>query len=122
MTPRNQDGTAPWSVVSDVTIRYNIVRHAGGGINVTGSDTNYPSHQGRNIRIETQSLLRRRTSRGRAVTLIWEQPCVVTLEHNTTFRPAASCSCTARTDGSFDTVAGFRFANNLALHNERYLW
>ena len=33
--PSNQ-GTAPWTEVSDVTFRYNIVRHAGGGINITG--------------------------------------------------------------------------------------
>ena len=31
LTPRNQDGRAPWVTVEDVTIRRNLVRHAGGG-------------------------------------------------------------------------------------------
>ena len=31
LTPRNQDNTAPWTVVQDVTIRSNIVRHVNGG-------------------------------------------------------------------------------------------
>ncbi len=38
-TPRDETGTgAPWSQVSDVTFRYNIVRHAAGGINLLASD------------------------------------------------------------------------------------
>ena len=31
LTPRNQDGKAPWAAVEDITIRRNVVRHAGGG-------------------------------------------------------------------------------------------
>jgi hypothetical protein len=42
-TVRNQDGTAPWSVVGDATFRKNIVRHSGSGINILGFDHNYPS-------------------------------------------------------------------------------
>jgi hypothetical protein len=38
-TPRNQNGTAPWSVVQDVTFRNNIVRNSGGGIGLLGKDT-----------------------------------------------------------------------------------
>ena len=38
LTPRNQDNTAPWTVVQDVTIRSNIVRHVNGAINILGSD------------------------------------------------------------------------------------
>ena len=38
LTPRNQDNTAPWTVVQDVMIRSNIVRHANGGVNILGRD------------------------------------------------------------------------------------
>ena len=38
-TPRNQDGTAPWSGVQDVTVAYNIVRHTGSGLNMLASDS-----------------------------------------------------------------------------------
>ena len=37
-TPRNQNGTAPWSTVRDVTFTHNIVRHSTGGINLLGWD------------------------------------------------------------------------------------
>ena len=37
-TVRNQDGRAPWSTIEDVTFRKNIVRHAGSGLNILGTD------------------------------------------------------------------------------------
>ncbi len=38
LTPRNQNNTAPWSTVQDVTFTNNIVRYAGNGINMLGQD------------------------------------------------------------------------------------
>ncbi|MEZ4225999.1 MAG: hypothetical protein R3B13_33940 [Polyangiaceae bacterium] len=43
-TVRNQDGTAPWSTVEDVTFAYNVVRHTGSGVNILASDSN-PSQE-----------------------------------------------------------------------------
>ncbi len=37
-TVRNQDGRASWSTIEDVTFRKNIVRHAGSGLNILGTD------------------------------------------------------------------------------------
>jgi hypothetical protein len=37
-TPRNQGGRSPWSVVQDVTFSNNVVRHSGGGFNISGPD------------------------------------------------------------------------------------
>ena len=51
-TPRNQSGTAPWSVVEDVTFRHNIVRHSGSGMVISGRDTNFPSQPGERILIQ----------------------------------------------------------------------
>ncbi len=51
LTPRNQDGTAPWSVVRDVTFTNNIVRHAAGAVSVYGADDIYPSQRTENITI-----------------------------------------------------------------------
>jgi hypothetical protein len=50
-TVRNQEGTAPWSVVRDVTFTNNIVRHAAGGVSILGSDDINPSKQSENITI-----------------------------------------------------------------------
>ncbi len=43
ITIRNQNGTAPWSVIEDVLFENNIVRNSGGGINFLGKDDVYPS-------------------------------------------------------------------------------
>ncbi len=45
VTPRNQDGSAPWCGVSDMTITDNILRHSASGFNVSGEDDNNPSTQ-----------------------------------------------------------------------------
>ena len=50
-TPRNQDGKAPWSVVSDVTFRNNIVRHAVTAIAILGADYIHPSAPTHSIHI-----------------------------------------------------------------------
>jgi hypothetical protein len=50
-TVRNQDNTAPWSVVQDVQFTNNIVRHAGGGIQLLGTDYTYPSQPEQRINI-----------------------------------------------------------------------
>src|SRR5262249_36527718 len=42
-TPRNQDGTAPWSVVQQIDFTNNIVRHVSSAINILGKDDVNPS-------------------------------------------------------------------------------
>ena len=49
MTPRNQDGTAPWSAVGDVTIVDNVLRDAASGFNIAGEDDLHPSQQTQRI-------------------------------------------------------------------------
>ncbi|PYM70781.1 MAG: hypothetical protein DME03_20605, partial [Candidatus Rokuibacteriota bacterium] len=43
LTVRNQDGTAPWSTIEDVTFQLNIVRHAAAGMNILAADDPNPS-------------------------------------------------------------------------------
>jgi len=40
ITPRNQEKTAPWTTVEDVTIRNNLVRNAGGGVQILNQQVN----------------------------------------------------------------------------------
>src|SRR5215212_7655314 len=44
-TVRNQEGTAPWSIVQNVAFTNNIVRGAEGGLNFLGSDNEKPSQR-----------------------------------------------------------------------------
>jgi hypothetical protein len=45
LTPRNQDGTAPWSVVQDVTFSNNRIKNVLAGIATQGFDDGHPSQQ-----------------------------------------------------------------------------
>lgn len=51
LTVRNQDGSANWSVVEDVSFTNNLVRHSAGGINLLGRDDLHPSEQVKRIEI-----------------------------------------------------------------------
>ena len=85
-TPRNQEGTAAWSTVEDVTFESNIVRHSASGINILGTDDIYPS--GRASRIKISNNLFDQIGGplygggGRFLQLI-AGPVDVTVEHNT---------------------------------------
>lgn len=50
-TVRNQSGTAPWSVVQDVTFTHNVVRRTASAVNVLGFDDNFPSQQTKRLLI-----------------------------------------------------------------------
>jgi hypothetical protein len=52
LTPRNQDGRAPWSRVDRVRFTNNLVRHVAGVFNVLGTDNLHPSGPARDILIE----------------------------------------------------------------------
>jgi hypothetical protein len=52
LTPRNQNGRAPWTVVQRVTFRHNVVRHSAGGVNILGRDNLQPSHQTNHITVQ----------------------------------------------------------------------
>ena len=56
LTPRNQDGTAPWSTIEDLTFVYNIVRHTASGISILGEDDNHPSKQQQRVVIQNNLL------------------------------------------------------------------
>jgi len=51
LTPRNQDGTAPWSIVQDVLFRNNIVRNSGSGFSVQTSDEMRPSQPTKRVAV-----------------------------------------------------------------------
>jgi hypothetical protein len=48
-TPRNQDNTAPWTVVQNITVQYNVIRHVSAGFNISGYDNLAATRQTANI-------------------------------------------------------------------------
>jgi hypothetical protein len=48
-TPRNQSGTAPWTVVKGITVRNNVIRHVAAVFNISGYDDLHTSQQTHDI-------------------------------------------------------------------------
>ena len=119
-TPRNQNGGAPWSVVQDVTFTNNIVRHSGGGFNISGPDTEAgPSLPSRRILIKNNLI---DDINGQRWTGLAEPadgeflqivggPINITVDHNTVFQSGSIITA------DYAPSAGFSFINNIAPHN-----
>ncbi|MGE3465556.1 MAG: right-handed parallel beta-helix repeat-containing protein [Pyrinomonadaceae bacterium] len=57
ITVRNQDGGAPFSTIEDASIRDNVIRGSGDGINILGKDDTYPSQTLKGLNIENNLFL-----------------------------------------------------------------
>jgi hypothetical protein len=117
---RNQDGRAPWSIVEDVTFRYNVVRHASNAINISGYDEGFPSMQGRRYRISHNLVydIDGRTWGGTGNFLqLGNQPRDVVVEHNTVDHTGNGVTVYGKRNGAPAVVEGFVFRDNLMRHN-----
>jgi hypothetical protein len=121
LTPRNQDGKSPWSVVEDVTIRRNVIRHAGGGITITGEDTNFPSNPARRVKVVDNlfyDIDGKAWGGSGAFALIGDGPGDIAIEHNTVIQSGNIITAFGGTKDSPKTVSGLVFRDNLIRHNE----
>lgn len=120
-TPRNQDGACTWCVVENVTFHSNVVRNAGGGINILGYDNLAPSRQTANIRITQNLFYGIDKSYGGSgwFLLIGDEPRDVTVDHNTVDATAnALLYVYGGTATAPRAVQGFAFTNNAIRHND----
>jgi PKD repeat protein len=116
-TPRNQGNTAPWSVVQDITVTNNIIRHSNSGINILGRDysASTGSQQAKRITIRNNVFDDINApawgSTGGRFMVITQGPSTVVVDHNTIFHTDHVVLV------SSGTSSGFVFTNNLAKHN-----
>jgi hypothetical protein len=112
LTPRNQDGHAPWSSVQDVTFRYNVVRHVAAGVNVLGYDNGAPSAQTARVSIVHNLFWDVGGMWGNGqFALVGDAVRDLTFEHNTIDHTANVVFAYGR------PTTGLVFRNNLAKHN-----
>src|SRR5262249_1537486 len=119
-TPRNQSGGSPWSVVADVIFTNNIVRHSGGGFNISGPDNEAgPSLPSQRILIKNNLLEdingQRWTSApdpadGEFLQIVGG-PLNITVDHDTVFQSGNIITA------DHAPSAGFIFRNNITPHN-----
>jgi hypothetical protein len=113
-TPRNQDGTAPWTIVQHVQFTNNVVRHVSSVFNILGTDYIHPSQMTNDILIRNNLLIdvSSATYGGAGRMLLITGGQNITVDHNTVFE-----------DGSTDIYAGgspvqgFTFTNNIMPNN-----
>jgi parallel beta helix pectate lyase-like protein len=125
ITPRNQNGTAPWSVTTDIAITGNVLINVGSGFAIMGRDDSHPSLLTERILIRNNvvGVTGLNGADGRAFQ-VTNGGSDYTIDHNTiinTAGPPVSVSCCpdlmmAATRGS--KVTGFTFTNNLATHSK----
>lgn len=117
-TVRNQEKTAPWSTIRDVTFINNIVRHTGNAIQILGYDHN-PCQRMERVLIKNNLFDDvggpRWNASGIFLLITSEGPAGsahVVIDHNTCFHTSNIIS----SEGSANT--GFVFTNNILPHNQ----
>jgi hypothetical protein len=114
LTPRNQDGTAPWSVVQQVQFTNNLVRHVASVFNILGNDDVHPSRTTNAITIRNNLFLdvSKANWSGAGWFVVTNGGYDVTIDHNTLFTDGTSV---VFADGP--QVTGFTFTNNIVPDN-----
>jgi hypothetical protein len=127
ITPRDQDGTAPWSTVEDLTITHNLIQHAGSGILTAGSDYDYPSLPTNRVLIQNnlwidiatnyngdgrifQTFGATNTASSNGVVQLTSDN--ITIEHNTAIQVSSHITAVDYFAGG--TIPNFQFTNNLS--------
>jgi hypothetical protein len=118
ITPRNQNGTAPWSVTTDIAITENTFINVGSGINIAGHDNNRPSLTTARvlIRDNLMSVTGLNGADGRAFQVV-AGGSDLTIDHNTiinTAAPPVSPAPDLMMAESTPKLTNFTFTNNLA--------
>lgn len=126
-TPRNQGGTAPWTVIEDVLFEHNIVRDTPAHFNILGYDNLAPTGQTTRITIRENLLL---GSGGGRFALVGNEVGTIVFDHNTYVSPQVSSAAmtTFYAEGNIPLATGgtrtaafaaqdFTFTNNLTQYN-----
>jgi cellulose synthase/poly-beta-1,6-N-acetylglucosamine synthase-like glycosyltransferase len=113
LTPRNQDGGAPWSVVEDVLMTGNVVRHVAGGVNILGRDDIHSSAPTRRVEIRGNLFvdLGGRWGQGRLFQLL-DGTRDVSIAFNTAIHTGSVLF-----GGDHAPHVGFAFVHNVVQHN-----
>lgn len=114
LTPRNQDGGAPWSTVQQVRITNNVIRHVSGVLNILGTDYRYPSQPLSDITFRNNLVLDLSKANwgGAGQLLLTSGGTNLTLDHNTVFTDGTSVVY-----ADYPAVNGFSFTNNIVPDN-----
>jgi hypothetical protein len=119
-TVRASGPRADWSTVEDVTFQHNVVRHVAAGINILGFDDNQRSQQSKNLVIRNNLFydIDRAWGGNGTFLMVADEPLNVTVEQNTVLQSGNLITATGGSRGARRQIPGFRFRNNIGLHNQ----
>ena len=115
LTVRNQNGGAPWSILEQISITNNIVRHANAGFNILGRDTEHPSQQANHFRIANNLIV----DVGSDYSAVFIAGCCgdsMTIENNTVQQTGNIMTCYG------PPTTNFVFRNNILQYNSYGLY
>lgn len=117
LTPRGENGAAPWATVENVTIRSNLIRHVGGGVAIAGRDDGGPSQQSTGITIANNVFedIRQDYALDIVRVLQFNEVAGLTVDHNT-YQFAPGSWPMLRTFGNQTT--GFVYTSNVIEYRE----
>jgi hypothetical protein len=117
ITPRNQNGSAPWSVTADIAVTDNTFMNIGSGINILGTDNLHPSLSTARVLIRNNliGVTGLNGANGRAFQVL-AGGSDYTIDHNTVINsaPAPTPSDLMTAESATSKVNNFTFTNNLA--------
>ena len=124
-TPRNSDNTAPWSVVQNVTVQSNVIRHVAAVFNIYGYDDNATSRQTNTIVIRNNLVYDVRGAYARPgltgngwFAIVGNGPRDITFDHNTIDYEGNDGVLLYEAKIAANTpIRGFVFTNNLLRDN-----
>jgi len=119
-TVRAHSTSAPWTTIEHVRFENNVVRHSGAAVNILGYDDAFPSQQLRDLVIRNNLFtdIDHRTWGGAGIFLqIGDEPADVHVEHNTVVQSGNIISAYGGTAAAPRKITGFRFADNIVMHN-----
>ncbi len=120
LTPRNSDGSSPWSTVEDIKFESNVIRHVSAVFNLLGQDNVRPSGPARRIQIVNNLVfdVDQNAWGGNGVFLqVGENPADVRVVHNTILHTGNLVSAYGGTKDKPTPIVGFDFENNIARNN-----
>jgi hypothetical protein len=114
ITPRNQDGTAPWSITQDISISNNRFTNIGSGLSIVGTDDLKSSRQTSRVLVSNNliNVTGLNGAHGWGF-MILEGPSNVVIDHNTIL--ATNAFMEAENAEGMPKTSPFEFTNNIAV-------
>jgi Carbohydrate binding module (family 6) len=115
LTPRNQDGRAPWSTVQHIRFTNNVVRHVAAVFDMLGTDNLHPSQPLTDVVIRNNLFVDVSAAKwgGNGQIVLTIGGSNITIDHNTAFTDGTSFLY-----ADSRTVSNFVFTNNIMPDNK----